>query len=143
MFSKSISELPVLPEVSVSIYNRIAQFVTAYIASFHKKDDSVFNRHVELKQIHIKKVCAEIRGIGVSLGMNSNQLTFLGIIAWLHDIGRFEQFARYRTFSDAESENHSELALRIIEENNLLKDLMPDNQQIILRAVLNHNQPVK
>ena len=142
MFLKSISELPVLPQVSESFSQWISHFFTAYTASYYKKDDFTFNRHVELKQIHIKNVCAEIRGICNSLGMNKRQLAFAEIIARLHDIGRFEQFERYRTFSDADSENHSEMTLQIIEEYNLLKDLMPEMQQIILQAILNHNQPV-
>jgi len=43
-------------------------------------------------------------------------LAFAEVIAWLHDIGRFEQFDRYRTFADAESENHAQIALRVIEK---------------------------
>jgi hypothetical protein len=58
----------------------------------------------------------------------------------LHDIGRFEQYRRYRTFVDSKSENHAALGVKIIEENRLLKEFGPDSAAIIRRAVACHNR---
>ena len=96
---------------------------------------------MELKQFHTSKVCREINDIGASLGMSRNALNFAEIIAWLHDIGRFEQYHRYGTFSDAESENHAETGVRVIGQLQLLHDLPADLQEIIFQAILNHNLP--
>jgi len=141
MYSFKLTELPALPECSVSFRDEVRQFFESY-SSLYYKDDPVYNQHIELKQVHINKVCEEITGMGVALGMNTEQLAFVEIIALLHDIGRFEQFERYRTFSDAESENHAKIALRIIDSKGLLKGIEPQIQKIILHTILNHNHPI-
>ncbi|MBN1597278.1 MAG: HD domain-containing protein [Bacteroidales bacterium] len=109
-----------------------------YASGFHK-DDKVYNSHIQLKYFHTQKVCKEILYIGKALGMNNDQLNFAEAIAWLHDIGRFEQFHRYKTFADAESENHSEIAIRVIENLQILKDFNREKKEVVYRSILNHN----
>jgi len=58
----------------------------------------------------------------------------------LHDIGRFEQYRKYHTFMDGKSENHAALGVRIIKENEILKDFEPASADTILRAVACHNR---
>ncbi len=41
----------------------------------------------------------------------------------LHDAGRFEQYERYRTFRDGESEHHGRLAVQVIRTHGLLQDI--------------------
>lgn len=123
-----------------SYLDEIRDIFNKYANSF-RNNDAVYNRHMELKQFHTSKVCDEILDIGSSLGMNRAELNFAEIIAWLHDIGRFEQYHIYGTFSDAESENHSEIGIRVIRQLKILQDLPADRQEVIFQAILNHNIP--
>lgn len=141
MYSLKISELPTLFEFSEDLRDRVKHSVGNYISAFQKTDDPVYNQHIELKKFHIKKVCEEITGIGQVLGMNSRQLAFVEVIAWLHDISRFEQFETYRTFSDAESENHAEMSVRIIKKGKILEGVDQQQLHTIFQSILNHNIP--
>ncbi len=125
------------PEAARVVKTRFGE----YANRFRKSGDDFYNRHMELKQYHTERVVDEILLLGSSLGMNTTQLAFLEIIAWLHDIGRFEQYHRYGTFADAESENHASIALRVIEQEDLLKACTQEQAAIIYRAILNHNLP--
>jgi hypothetical protein len=113
-----------------------------YASRFRKAGDISYNQHMQVKQNHTARVCHEIKTIGKSLNFNEEQLAFAELIAWLHDIGRFEQFDRYGTFADAESENHSEIAVRVIEREGLLTSLDTQLKEIVYRCILNHNIPI-
>ena len=142
MFSSGHSDSIDFIDISYTIRDRIRKFFQQYSSDYRKENDPVYNRHMELKQIHIEKVCDEIKKLGSFLGMKNNELAFAEVMALLHDIGRFEQFDRYRTFSDAESENHAEIALRIIEKEDLLHGIDELAGRIILQSILSHNLPV-
>ena len=43
--------------------------------------------------------------------------------ALLHDAGRFQQYAEYKTFSDALSEDHAELGVKVIQNSGLLDNV--------------------
>ena len=64
-------------------------------------------------------------------------------IAWvstlLHDIGRYEQFKRYKTFLDRHSVNHIGLAIEILTKENILESLENELQTLILAVIANHN----
>jgi hypothetical protein len=112
-----------------------------YVSSFRKNDDPIYNRHMEIKLNHSIQVCKEIKSIGQSIGMNNEEMAFLETIAWLHDIGRFEQYNNFRTFADAESENHALIALRVIENQEILREMESQAREVIYRSILNHNIP--
>jgi len=57
----------------------------------------------------------------------------------LHDIGRFEQYSKYRTFADYKSENHAILGVKIIRDNGVLDCLEPAAANIVVCAVGCHN----
>ncbi len=125
-------------KISTDISKRIEEFFIQYASSFRK--DDIYNRHIKLKQHHTAGVVREISQLSESFGFNSEQSAFTEVIAWLHDIGRFEQFDTYTTFADDESENHAEIALRVIKKYNLLHGFSADQVQIIGRTILNHNK---
>jgi hypothetical protein len=125
----------------VSFCKAVKRAFQQYVSGFYRSDDPVFNQHIRVKQNHTARVCHEINSIGKSLNFNTEQLAFAELIAWLHDIGRFEQFVRYGTFADAESENHAQIALRVIESEKMLRNVDDRHKEVILRSILNHNIP--
>ena len=110
-----------------------------YVRRFDSIDPDV-QRNMDLKSGHTRRVCENILDIGKSQGLPPRDLHVAEAAALLHDIGRFEQYRRYRTFVDGKSENHAALGVKVIKENRLLKDFEPDAAGIILRAVACHNR---
>jgi hypothetical protein len=127
------------PAIAGEKRDRIKSFFVQYASSF-RKEDPVYNEHIKLKQNHTARVVREISKLASSLRLNSKQIAFVEVIAWLHDIGRFEQFDTYGTYEDAQSENHAEMAHRVIEEYHLLQDFTREQKLIIQSAIQNHNQ---
>lgn len=61
------------------------------------------------------------------------------LAALYHDIGRFPQFAQYRTFNDRESINHGRMGVRTLRPMSLPGALTQQDWRIIRLAVGQHN----
>lgn len=115
------------------------QWFDDYVQQFDLHDE-VWQQNIRLKEQHSKRVATEIRHIGHCLNLSDEVLRFAGILGLFHDIGRFEQYARYKTFLDSQSENHAELGARILKEKKILEGLDDTAQQTLLRGVRYHNR---
>ena len=111
----------------------------AYVKSY-ASDDPELQRNFDLKEKHTFRVCLEITRVGKELGLNGEKQRFAEVIALFHDIGRFEQYARYRTFLDGRSLNHAEAGVTILCETAVLDNLDADSRDLILNAIANHNK---
>ena len=109
----------------------------AYVRSFYG-DDARLNAHLDLKHKHTAHVCAEMKHLTKQLGLGANERRLAQVIALFHDVGRFEQVARYGTFMDARSENHALLGLRVLRENRILDQVAPTERRIIETAIEVH-----
>lgn len=109
----------------------------AYAASFYG-DDPYVNANLRLKEDHSIRVCDEMDYLADELDLPDNHRRIARAIALLHDIARFPQFAKYRTYHDPRSVNHCTLAVRILTENKILRPLDPAERQLILKAIEYH-----
>lgn len=103
-------------------------------------DDPMVQEGMDLKRDHTLRVCENILDIGRSLCLCSDDLHLAETIALLHDIGRFEQYRRYKTFSDYQSEDHAALGITIIRNQGLLSGFYPETAEIIFYTVKHHNR---
>ena len=110
-----------------------------YVQTF-KDGDKNLQENIILKEHHTMQVCKEILNIGKQIGLNNNELRLAKVIALFHDIGRFEQYARFKTFVDKKSVNHAELGVKILKDNNILNRLDESIQDLILRSISYHNR---
>jgi len=110
-----------------------------YVKQFASRDPSI-QYALDLKQAHTGRVCEAILDIGRHEGLFGEDLCMAEASALLHDIGRFEQYRKYKTFSDARSENHALLGVNVICENKVLQGIDPEKARIIIRAVECHNK---
>jgi hypothetical protein len=62
------------------------------------------------------------------------------IIGLFHDVGRFRQYSIYKTFNDADSEDHADLALKVIDELEFFKELSAQDYELVKFAIRNHNK---
>lgn len=113
-------------------------FFDNQVKSFYS-DDEFVQQNIFLKEEHTRYVCLEANMIGDSLGLSYKQRYLAETSALFHDIGRFTQFARYRTFNDAQSENHALLGVKVLEEAGVLSCLAQDESDLILKTVELHN----
>jgi putative nucleotidyltransferase with HDIG domain len=109
-----------------------------YVRSFYS-EDTFISQNVNLKEDHSIWVCENASMIAISEGMDEENYYLALAIALLHDIGRFEQISKYRTFNDRRSENHALLGVKILKSEGILAFVSPEEQEIILTAIQNHN----
>lgn len=110
----------------------------SYVKKFYG-EDSLINQNIELKEIHTLNVAKHSVNIAKSLNLSEEEVNTAEIIGLFHDIGRFEQFRKYKTFRDALSENHATLGIKILEENNVLENLDENRRKVIIKAIHLHN----
>ncbi|MEA1984983.1 MAG: HD domain-containing protein [Euryarchaeota archaeon] len=110
-----------------------------YVGRFYSNDPDM-QINIELKEEHTKRVCDNIILLGRSLGLSPEQVYLAESIALFHDVGRFEQMRRYRTFNDSDSEDHGKLGVCILKNSGILASLSENEQDIILKAVGYHNR---
>jgi hypothetical protein len=111
-----------------------------YVESFCT-DESDIRENILLKKKHTKRVCGEILRIGRRLGLSGEPLRLAEITALFHDIGRFDQYLRYRTFVDHKSENHAELSVEILKSNRVFDCLNDSIKNLVYRIISYHNRP--
>jgi putative nucleotidyltransferase with HDIG domain len=102
--------------------------------------NSVHRAAYKLKIKHSAKVSRICADIGRSLNLNNADIAIAETIGLFHDIGRFEQFSRYKTFLDKKSENHAELGVKVLQECQILNHLDNGIQDIIQKAISYHNR---
>lgn len=114
------------------------EFFNNYVKQFYSSDPYI-QMNIKLKEEHTKRVCENIVLISRSLHLKEEEVYLAKTIALFHDIGRFEQFVKYKTFRDSQSENHALLGVKILERTNVLSCLSEEEQDIVYKAIQYHN----
>jgi hypothetical protein len=96
-------------------------------------------KNIALKEFHTRKVAANMVLIAGAELQNRNKVLMAEAIGLLHDIGRFPQYAQYRTFRDNISVNHGRLGAEVLETEKPLSGLPLSEQELIIDAVRFHN----
>ena len=110
-----------------------------YVAGFYG-DDEVINANLKLKEEHSRHTCREMLYLAGELGLDDNQKRLSETIALFHDIGRFEQFVKYRTYSDVKSVNHCRLGLEVLQRADVLDGIDQEEKQLIEKAIEYHGR---
>ena len=100
------------------------------------------NENIKRKEQHSLRVMAISKKIAEELKLSEEEIKLATLIGLLHDIGRFEQYTKWKTFSDRISTNHGVLGSKILEENNFIRTFVTENKydEIIKKAIINHNK---
>ncbi|MBN2123066.1 MAG: HD domain-containing protein [Deltaproteobacteria bacterium] len=110
-----------------------------YVRRF-SSDDLIVQANMDLKIEHTRRVCEAILDVGGRLDLSEEELCLAEASALLHDIGRFEQYRRYRTFADYRSEDHAALGVKVLQAEGALEGVEPATADTILRLVGYHNR---
>jgi len=117
--------------------DELREWFNEYVAGFYG-DDEYINANVNHKESHTLRVCREIRYIADKLSLSEPQQRVAEAVALFHDIGRFEQFVRFRTYHDAVSVRHSLLGVQILRQERILESLDESQQEWIFKAIEYH-----
>ena len=100
------------------------------------------NENIKRKEQHSLRVMAISKKIAEELKLSEEEIKLATLIGLLHDIGRFEQYTKWKTFSDRISTNHGVLGSKILEEKNFIRTFVTENKydEIIKKAIINHNK---
>ncbi len=110
-----------------------------YVKSFYG-DDAYVNANLKRKEDHTRRICGEMVYLAKELGLDESASNLAEAIALLHDTGRFSQFVKYRTYNDANSTNHSLIALDELKKAGVLESLDASEREIIEKAILWHGE---
>jgi len=105
----------------------------------HAEQNLQDQRNIVVKEEHTRRVCENSRMIAAGLGMDAHAAALAETVALFHDVGRFPQYQRYRTFQDGCSVNHAILGAKVLLEHGVLRDLPKKERSLIVRAVTLHN----
>ncbi len=94
----------------------------------------------QLKLEHTIRVAADARAIAADMSWPDEDVCLAEAVGLFHDVARFPQFQQYRSFSDAETVDHGDLGLQILEKGNLLDGIAAEPRALILHSVQYHNK---
>ncbi len=117
---------------------KITDWFTRYTQTFASSDGN-FHPPLQLKIDHSRRVADNARQLAKDLGWNPSEANRAEALGWLHDVGRFSQFAEFGTFTDATSVNHGERGWEIIREDGILFPLTTEEQNALLDGIRYHN----
>jgi putative nucleotidyltransferase with HDIG domain len=110
-----------------------------YVAGFYG-DDEFVNANIKMKEEHTFGTCKEMAHLAEQLNLSENQRRIAEVIALFHDIGRFEQFIRYRTYNDPKSTNHCLLGLEVLRQKKVLEKAEKEERELIEKAIEYHGR---
>ncbi len=122
---------------SAQLDNLITWF-DRYVEPFLVTDEEG-KKNIQLKIEHTRNVCKAMALLSDGEQLSENESRIAAAVALLHDVGRFKQYQRWRTFRDSDSDNHARLAIEVIREEKLLEGIDPSEQLLIEEAVRFHN----
>ena len=117
--------------------NNLLDIFDAYVKNYDKNDPMI-----KLKYFHSYRVMDLCRQLSESLNLNNEDTYLAMIIGLLHDYARFEQWTKYKTYSDYKSVDHGNLAVKILFDNNEIEKFNIDKKyySIIYNAIKYHNK---
>ncbi len=108
-----------------------------FTKSYYSSNDED-QKNIILKVDHARNGRKNILRIAEGLSLSDNKMRLAETVALFHDIGRFPQYAKYKTFRDADSLSHGLLGMKTLISEGVLERLPEDERELILKAVNFH-----
>ena len=121
------------------LLSRMHEWMAAYMKSFYS-DDAQVQQGILIKEKHTGYVTANCVELAKFLKLPTHDAQLAEIIGLFHDVGRFRQYSIYKTFNDADSEDHADLGLKVIEELEFFRELAAQDYELVKFAIGNHNK---
>ena len=105
-----------------------------------KASDFAISENLQMKKEHSLRVSANCLQLAVVLKLEKPDQEFISLIGLLHDVGRFIQFDKYKSFDDAQTEDHAVLSMSMIKEEDFFKAMDEEDQQLMIQVIEGHNK---
>ena len=121
------------------------ELIKEWLRHFARKNgwsDENCPKMLQVKMTHTLRVADDCKNISVELGWDKEKTFAAEAAGLLHDIARFPQFNKYKTFLDRDSFDHGEYAYNILCQEDPLKNIniAIHTREAILAAVRFHNR---
>lgn len=116
----------------------LEQWFLDYVRPFINGDAG--SEVLRIKRDHCRRVAEDMTGIARDLGLAEDDVHTARILGWMHDIGRFPQYAQYRTLRDDCSVNHAQAGLQVLESTQVLSVCEPADREKIRAGIDGHNR---
>ena len=103
------------------------------------REDRLEQLNITLKEEHSLHVAGNAAAIASGEALSLDECLIAEVAALLHDIGRFPQYARYKTFLDSISVNHGQLGAETLTSLPVLTALSEKERNRVIDAVRFHN----
>lgn len=97
--------------------------------------------HIDYKYHHSYRVMDDMVLLAKNMSLPKEDIQLASCIGLLHDIGRFEQYKRYKSFSDFNLD-HGDFASEEIIKINILPSfgIKKEDYEVVVKAIKNHNK---
>ena len=109
-------------------------------AQNHYPEERQDRANMALKLDHCLRVYQEAEALVLEEGLQPWTTRIALQAALFHDVGRFPQYAAYKTFDDRKSVDHGRLGVRVLKQHGLLKSLDERERKAVCVAVILHNK---
>lgn len=122
------------------LLKKMHNWMDDYMARFVTDDEEVM-QGIRIKMIHTGYVTKIARELAQHLKLTTHDVQLAEVMGLFHDVGRFRQYSLYKTFNDAQSEDHADLGLKVMtEEMPYMAELSPEDEVVVRFAIRNHNK---
>lgn len=94
---------------------------------------------IALKLDHTRRVADNARTIARALGWAEDDVLLAEALGWLHDVGRFDQYAEFGHYHDATSFDHGRRGFEVVRQAPLLSPLPEPRRNALLEGIRHHN----
>ncbi len=115
------------------------ELFNAHVQSFVDLSEEQ-EKNFKIKKDHSLRVATISEELAKMLQLGAHDREIAWIAGLFHDIGRFSQLVEFNTFSDSKSIDHAELSVKILRENDFLKKLDCQDEELIFTAIGLHNK---
>lgn len=92
-----------------------------------------------LKLEHSQRVANDARDMAEDLCWDGEAVRKAEALGWLHDVGRFSQFAEFGHFHDATSIDHGQRGFEVVRDAGILEGLPEKDSCCLLQGIRHHN----
>lgn len=121
------------------VLKEMHKWMSDYMKSFYSEDKEV-QLGILIKEKHTGYVTANCIELAKFLNFSKHDSELAEIIGLFHDVGRFRQYSIYKTFNDADSEDHADLGIKVIDELEFFKKISAADYEIVKFAIQQHNK---